>query len=35
MSRNPVSSQLVRYAWPALLAATLLLAGCGTGLVEE
>jgi peptide-methionine (S)-S-oxide reductase len=30
MSNNPVSRQLARYAWPALLAATLLLAGCGT-----
>jgi len=29
MSKNPVSSQLVRYAWAALLAATVLLAGCG------
>src|SRR2546425_11045117 len=29
MSKNPVSRQLVRNAFPALLAATLLLAGCG------
>ncbi len=29
MSKNSVSSQLVRYAFPALLAATLLLSGCG------
>lgn len=29
MSKNPISSQFVRYAFPALLAATLLLAGCG------
>jgi peptide-methionine (S)-S-oxide reductase len=35
MSRNPVSSQLVRYAWPALLAATLLPAGCGTSTSQQ
>jgi peptide-methionine (S)-S-oxide reductase len=29
MSKNPISGQLSRYAVPALLSATLLLAGCG------